>query len=74
MTMDITICNTTCNPGEQKMATFKNWLQKLHKLPLNDTNKTKELNTVINIAENKGYSMQQIIRLKKTKLRGRELC
>jgi hypothetical protein len=37
-----------------KMATYKNWLHRLHKLPLNEANKAKERNTIINIAENNG--------------------
>jgi hypothetical protein len=38
----IVISNSSCHPGEQKMATFKNWLHRLHKLPLNELNKEKE--------------------------------
>jgi hypothetical protein len=45
------------------MVTYKNWLHRLNKLPLNETNKTKELNTIINIAENNGYNRQQIMRI-----------
>jgi hypothetical protein len=48
------------HPGEHKMATFKNWIYRLHKLPLNEAIKNKELNTVINIAENNGYIKEQI--------------
>jgi hypothetical protein len=60
---DITISNTSCHPGEHKMAIFKNCLHRLHKLPLNNANKTKEFNTILNIAENNGYNRQQIARL-----------
>jgi hypothetical protein len=35
-TTDVTISNTSCHPEEQKMATYKNWLHRLHKLPLNE--------------------------------------
>jgi hypothetical protein len=55
---DITISNTSCHPGEHKMAMFKNWLHRLHKLPLSNANKTKEFNTILNIAENNGYNRQ----------------
>jgi hypothetical protein len=44
------------------MVTNKNWLHRLHKLPLNGINKAKELNTIINIAENNG-NRQQILRI-----------
>jgi hypothetical protein len=54
MTTDITLHATLAN---------KKWLHRLHKLLLNDTSKTKELNAIINIAENNGYSRQHIIRL-----------
>jgi hypothetical protein len=45
------------------MATYKNWLHRLHRLPLNGVNKTKELNTIINIEENNGYNRQQILKI-----------
>jgi hypothetical protein len=45
------------------LSTYKNWLHRLHKLPLNGINKAKELNTIINIAENNGYNRQQILRI-----------
>jgi hypothetical protein len=60
---DITINNTSCHPGEHKMAIFKNWLHRLHKLPLSNPNKTKEFSTILNIAENNGYNRQQIEKL-----------
>jgi hypothetical protein len=63
---DIVISNSSCHPGEQKMATFKNWLHRLHKLPLSELNKEKELNTTINIAKNNGYNRQQIIKIDNT--------
>jgi hypothetical protein len=59
---DITISNTSCHPGEHKIAIFKNWLHRRHKLPLSNANKTKEFNTILNIAENNDYR-QQIARL-----------
>jgi hypothetical protein len=48
----ITFNNTSCHPGEHKMAIFKNWINRLQKLPLNKENRNKELNTIINIVEN----------------------
>jgi hypothetical protein len=42
------------------MATFKYWLHRLHRLPLSDTNKTKELNNVSTIAENNYYKIEKI--------------
>jgi hypothetical protein len=61
-TTDITISNASCHPGEHKMGTFKNWLHRMHNLPLNSANKTKEFSTIISIAENNGYNRQQIIK------------
>jgi hypothetical protein len=40
------------------MTTFKNWIHRLRKLPLNNTN-NNELNTIISIAENNGYNKKQ---------------
>jgi hypothetical protein len=48
------------------MATFKNWLHRWYKLPLNELNKAKELNMVTDIAKNNGYSRQQIIKIDNT--------
>jgi hypothetical protein len=48
------------------MTTFKNWIHRIHKIPLQNANKLKELNTIINIAESNGYNKQQIIRLDNT--------
>jgi hypothetical protein len=45
------------------MATLKNWINGLQKLPLNRTNKNKELNTIINITKNNEYDKKQIINL-----------
>jgi hypothetical protein len=49
--------------GRTKNGHIQNWLHRLHKLPLNGINKAKELNTIINIAENNGYNRQQILRI-----------
>jgi hypothetical protein len=38
------------------MAIFKNWINRLQILPLNKGNKNKELNTIINTAENSGHN------------------
>jgi hypothetical protein len=51
---DVTINNTSCHPGEQKMSKFKNWLHRMHNIQLSETNRDKELNTIINIAESNG--------------------
>jgi hypothetical protein len=57
-TTDLTIDNnTSCHPS--KLATFKNWIQDLHKLPLNKANKNKGLNGIKNIAENNGYKKEK---------------
>jgi hypothetical protein len=58
-----TTINNSCHPGEHKMAAFKNWIHTIHKLPLQNANKIKELNTIANIAESNGYNRKQIIRL-----------
>jgi hypothetical protein len=63
---DIVISNSSCHPGEQKMATFTNWLYRLHKVPLSELNKEKGLNTIINIAKNNRYNRQQIMKIDNT--------
>jgi hypothetical protein len=45
------------------MATFENCMHKIHKLPLQNINKIKELNIIANIVESNGYNKQQIIKL-----------
>jgi hypothetical protein len=45
------------------MSTFKNWLHRINNIQQSETNRNKEVNTIINIVENKGYSKQQIIKL-----------
>jgi hypothetical protein len=39
---DVTLDNTSCQPGEQRMAILKNLINRLEKLPLNRANKNKE--------------------------------
>jgi hypothetical protein len=63
---DTTINNSSCHPGEHKMAAFKNWIHRIHKLPMQNANKVKELNTIANIAESNGYNRKQITRLDNT--------
>jgi hypothetical protein len=63
VTSDITIISASCHPDKRKIATFKNWIHRLNKLPLSKTNRVKKLHTIINIAENDGYNKQQIIKL-----------
>jgi hypothetical protein len=69
-TTDITIKNNSCHPKEQKLATYKNWIHRLHTLPLNTNNKNKELSTITNIGLNNGYKKEDILQLyNKFKLR-----
>jgi hypothetical protein len=65
-TTDTTINSASCHLGEHKMATFKNWLHRMYRLPLSKENREKELNTIIGIVENNGYNGQQIIKLDNT--------
>jgi hypothetical protein len=59
--MDVTINNTPYNPKEHKLAANKNWIHRLLKLPLNESNKRKEPNTIINIALNNGHKKDDIM-------------
>jgi hypothetical protein len=43
------------SPEVTNIGCFKNWLNKLHTLPLSKTNKTKKLHTIFTMAENNGY-------------------
>jgi hypothetical protein len=54
-TMDLMINNSSCHPKEYKLATFKNWIHRILMVPLNENNKKKESNTIINTALNNGY-------------------
>ncbi|XP_023722175.1 uncharacterized protein LOC111872459 [Cryptotermes secundus] len=60
---DTTIGNNSCHPKEQKLAAYKNWLHRLSVLPLDNAAKSQELNTIINIAKNNGYSKDLIMRM-----------
>jgi hypothetical protein len=51
---DITINNNSCHPKEHKSAPYKNWIHRPLIFPLNERNKKKELNTIINITLNNG--------------------
>jgi hypothetical protein len=53
---DITINSNSCHLKEQKLAAHKNWIHKLLTLPLNESNKKKELNTSINIGRKTSYT------------------
>lgn len=55
-TADVTISSVSCHPEEHKMVTLKNLMHRLHKLPLNETNRVKEQHTVINFAEANEYT------------------
>jgi hypothetical protein len=60
---DITINSNSCHPKEQKLVAYKNWIHRLHTLPLNENNKKKELNIIINIALNNGYRKEDILHM-----------
>jgi hypothetical protein len=60
---DITINSNSCHPKEQKLAIYKNWTHRLLTLPLKENNKTKELNTIINIALNNGCRKEDILHI-----------
>jgi hypothetical protein len=40
--MDVTINNTSSHPKEHTLAAYKNWIHRLLKLPLNESNKRKD--------------------------------
>jgi hypothetical protein len=61
--MDVTINNTSCLPKGHKLATYKSWIHMLLKLPLNENNKRKELNTIMNIALNNEYKKNDVLNL-----------
>ncbi|XP_023725557.1 uncharacterized protein LOC111874349 [Cryptotermes secundus] len=60
---DTTINNKSCHPKEQKLAAYKNWIHRLSILPMDNAAKNKELNIIINIAENNGYNKELITRM-----------
>jgi hypothetical protein len=62
-TTDVTINNKSCHPREQTPVAYKNWIHRLLTLPLEETAKNKELNTIINIALNNGYKKEDIIQI-----------
>ena len=62
---DITINNTSCHPQEHKLAAYRSWIHRLLTLKLEDTAKNKELNTIIEIAQNNGYRKDEITRIHK---------
>jgi hypothetical protein len=50
--MSSTINSTSCRPGEHELATFRNGIYRLYRLPLSKENETQEFNIIVNIAEN----------------------
>jgi hypothetical protein len=51
-------------PSERhKLAANKHWIHRLLRLPLNENNKRKELNTTINITLDNGYKKDDIMNL-----------
>jgi hypothetical protein len=61
--IDITINSNLCHPKEHKLAAYKNWIHRLFALPLNENNKKKKLNAIINIALNNGCRKEDIIHI-----------
>jgi hypothetical protein len=49
--MGTTINVTSRQPGEHEVATFRNGIYRLHRLPLTKKKKTQEFSTTLNIAE-----------------------
>jgi hypothetical protein len=62
-TTDVMINNSSYHPQEHKLAAIKSWIHRLIMLHLNENNKRKELNTIINIALNNGYKENDILTL-----------
>jgi hypothetical protein len=62
-TTNLTINNKSCHPKEHKLAAYRSWLHRLLKLPLDESAKNKELNTITNIAVNNGYNKEDITQL-----------
>jgi hypothetical protein len=60
-TKDVMINNSSCHPQEHKLAAIKSWIHRLITLPLNESSKRKELNTIINITLNNGYKKNDIL-------------
>jgi hypothetical protein len=60
---DIKINSNSRHPKEHKLAAYKNWIHRRFALPLSANNKKKELNTLINIALNSGYTKEDIIHI-----------
>jgi chromosome segregation and condensation protein ScpB len=61
--MDVTINYTSCHLKGHKLAAYKSWIHKLLMLPLNQSNKKKEMNTIMNIALNNGCKKNDILNL-----------
>jgi hypothetical protein len=62
-TTDVTINNTSCHQNVHKLAAYKNWIHGLLMLLLNESNRRKELNTIINIALNNEHKKDGILLL-----------
>jgi hypothetical protein len=59
-TTDVVMDNNLCHPGELKITIFKSLLHRLQNLPLYETNKAEELNTIITVAKSNEYKNEQI--------------
>jgi hypothetical protein len=60
---DVMINNFSCHPKEHKLAAYKNLIHRLLMLPLNKSNKNKELKTIINITQNNIYKKDYIFNM-----------
>jgi len=65
MNTDTTIHNTSNHPMEQKTAAFRYYVNRLISLPLKQREKSKERNSILNMAKNNGFSAEQITKIKK---------
>jgi hypothetical protein len=45
------------------MATFKNWIHRLYKLPLHNPNKNKEFSATAKVAEKNGYNKEELTKV-----------
>jgi hypothetical protein len=60
---DITINKNYCHPKEHKPAAYRSCIHRLRDLPISETNRQHELNTILNIALNNGYKTQGIMQI-----------
>jgi hypothetical protein len=58
---DITINKNSCHPKEHKLAAYRSWIHRLRVLPISETKRQHELNTILNIALNNRYKTLDIM-------------